>query len=91
MLLYGTSARCALGATHSTRLCRAAEGATFAASLESELSDSAMLGYLRRARFACCGTRRKSLHPAKAKKRKPSKWMAFFLAEMERFELLFYP
>ena len=37
------------------RHCRNARGATFAASLESELFDSALLGYLRPACFASCG------------------------------------
>ena len=34
---------------------RNARGATFAASLTSELADSALLGYLRPACFASCG------------------------------------
>ena len=43
-------------------------GATFAASLESELSDSAMLGYLRPACCASCGTIGNLSFSANAKK-----------------------
>ena len=55
-------------ATHYARLRRAAAGATFAALLESELSDSAMLGYLRPACCASCGTIGNLFFSANAKK-----------------------
>ena len=57
-----------LCATHYARFQRAAAGATFAASLESELSDSAMLGYLRPACCASCGTIGNLSFSASAKK-----------------------
>ena len=55
-------------ATHYACLRRAAAGATFAALLESELSDSAMLGYLRPACCASCGTIGNLSFSANAKK-----------------------
>ena len=63
--LYSKRAsKAALLALRAVLRCRATlVGATFAASLESELSDSALLGYLRRARVASSDASRiKSLY-----------------------------
>ena len=59
-------------------------GATFAASLESKLSDSACSVICAAACFASNGAVQIATSTTK---RKTTKWWSFFLAEKERFEL----
>ena len=69
-------------------LCATLAGATFAASLESELSDSALLGYLRHRRFAATTQSWQiSPTPPKSKNTEHPNGYSVFLAEKERFEL----
>ena len=71
------------------RLMPSRHGATLLASLESELSDSAALRYLRRR--SLCELRRESqqisLSPRKKKNTEHPNGYSVFLAEKERFEL----
>ena len=82
--LYSKRAsKAALLALRAVLRCRATlVGATFAASLESELSDSALLGYLRRRPL--CGLRRKSSESLAAKQKyHPTGWYFCFGGERE--------
>ena len=68
-------------ASHLARRCRAAAGATLLASLESELSDSASLRYLRPARLRLATVRRLANPCLPAKKEKngtPERVFRFF-------------
>ncbi|MBO7304368.1 MAG: hypothetical protein J6V09_04025 [Clostridia bacterium] len=66
--LRATSASVRLALRAMSRQCRNARGATVAASLTSELADSALLGYLRRR----CATAQEGANLSFSAKRKSS-------------------
>ena len=68
----GASARCALGASHFARHSTSRYGAALLASLESDLSDSASLRYLRRRTLRVLQRRSWKISPSPQKTEKDS-------------------
>ena len=77
----------ALGASHYARLLTSRHGATLLTSLESELSDSAALRYLRRRTLCVLRRGVRKLRLRQKKNTVHPNGYTVFLAEMERFEL----